>query len=103
MLFQTYYDPGRLSGLVAKSWNSGVLDSGATKTVSGQAWLDTYINSLPDSSSVTWSGSNNIYRFGDGHKVQAMKSATIPVVLGGHKVYLTTDVIEKDIPLLISP
>ena len=102
MLFQTDYDPGHLSGLIAKSWNSSVLDSGATKTISGQAWLDTYLSSLPDSSSITWSGSNNIYHFRDGHKVQAMKSATIPVVLGGHKVHLTTDVIAKDIPLLIS-
>ena len=102
MLFQTDYDPGCLSGLIAESWNSGVLDSGATKTVSGQAWLNTYLNSLPDSSSITWSGSNNIYHFGDGHKVQAMKSATIPVILGGHKVHLITNVIAKDILSLIS-
>ena len=95
VLFQTDYNPGCLSGLIAKSWNSGVLDSGATKTVSGQAWLDTYLNSLPDSSSITWSASNNIYCFGDGHKVQAMKSATIPVILIGHQVHLTTDALPK--------
>ena len=78
-LFQTDYDSKCLQGLVAESWNFGELNNGTTKSVFGQAWLDTCLSSLrsAESSSVTCRDSNNIYWFRDGQKVQATKSTTI--------------------------
>ena len=49
VLFQTDYDSRRLQGFVTESWNSEVLDSGATS----QAWINTYFNSLPGVESIS--------------------------------------------------
>ena len=50
VLFQCdFYHPEHLGGLVAEAWNSGVIDSKATKTVCGQVWFDAYVSSLSDS------------------------------------------------------
>ena len=104
-LFQSDYDhPKHLPGLVAESWNSAVLDSGATKTVCGRNWYNTFIESLSDEdvAQVEPSPVRNAYRFGDGNKVIAAETVTIPVVLGNKKVGISTDIVEKDIPLLMS-
>ena len=50
VIFQSDFNhPERLGGLVAEAWNSGVFDSGVTKTVCGQAWFNVYVGSQSDS------------------------------------------------------
>ena len=44
VLFESDHDDPK--GLLTESWNCGVLDCGAGKTVSGQKWLDVYTDSL---------------------------------------------------------
>ena len=47
ILFQADFDhPSELKGLLSESWYVAVLDSGASKTVCGRVWLDSYIESL---------------------------------------------------------
>ena len=104
-MFQVDYDyPSKLKGLVAESWNSAVLDSGASKTVCGQAWLNTYLNSLneSDQSKVSYRNSSSSYRSGDGNKVMATKSVQIPAVIGNQSAMIETDIVHSDIPLLLS-
>ena len=98
-MFQADYDhPSKLKGLVAESWNSAVLDSGASKTVCGQAWLNTYLNSLneSDQSKVNYRNSSSSYRFGDGNQVMATKSVQIPAVIGNQSVMIETDIVHSD-------
>ena len=105
VLFQSDFDhPERLRGLVAEPWNSGVLDSGATKTVCGQAWFDAYVSSLSDSdhASILMRPSQNVFKFGDGNQVTATTSAVIPATVANHHIQISTDIVDKDIPLLLS-
>lgn len=105
ILFQSDYDhPKHLPGLVAESWNAAVLDSGATKTVCGRSWYNTFIESLSetDVKKVKTSPVSNVYRFGDGNEVTSTQTATIPAFLGLREIGISTDIVEKDIPLLLS-
>ena len=44
VLFLSNYDhPMQLTGLVAESWNSAVLDCGASKTVCGRKWFNIFV------------------------------------------------------------
>ena len=105
LLFQNDFDhPKNLITLVAESWNSAVLDSGATRTVCGRSWFQTYVDSLPDHerSKVTHASVRNLYRFGDENTALATESANIPAQLGQQKVLISTDIVDRDIPLLLS-
>ena len=104
-LFQSNYDePHRLKSLVAESMNCGVLDSGASKTVCGKPWFQVYLDSLEeeDRSKITYKASSNIFKFGDGNKVNSVKQAEIPAVIGNVETMIQTDIVNSDIPLLLS-
>ena len=105
IVLQTNSDsPIHMKALVAELWSAGLLDSGASRTVSGAHWLKEYISSLSseDQASVVFYSSSNYYRFGDGVRVEAQKTAKIPAYLGSKRVFIITDVVNKDIPLLLS-
>ena len=97
-------DPEQLKNLVAETWSSGLLDCGASKTVCGEIWLEEYIGSLSESDrkSVTHFPSSSIYRFGDGEKIQAHQAVKIPAHIGHKALFISVDIIQKDIPLLLS-
>ena len=99
-----YQDPEKLKQLVADTWSNGLLDCGASKTVCGDTWLKEYISSLPnnDIKDVKFETSSSFYKFGDGEKVQATKAAIIPAYIGHKRIFISTDVILKDLPLLLS-
>ena len=86
---------------LAESWNAAVLDCGASKTVCAQAWFDTCIetHSNEDKSMITYDKSNSIYQFGDGKKIQALKNAKIPVLIGSQKVMIDTDIVSNEVQL----
>ena len=67
-------------------------------------WFNNYIDSLPvdDQNSVKMVSANNRFRFGDQNTVVSLQTATIPVTLGPKKVKLNTDIVDRDLPLLIS-
>ena len=96
--------PGQLKHLVSETWNCGLLDCSASKTVCSDVWLDEYIKSLSDEEKreVKHHHSKSLYRFGDGEQVQACGRVSIPAIIGNTKVKINTDVIPKDLPLLLS-
>ena len=67
-------------------------------------WLTCYIDSLSDTdkTKITYADSKHIFKFGDGNSYSSIKQATIPVVIGNKEVYISTDIINSDIPLLLS-
>ena len=81
-----------------------MLDSGASKTVCGRVWLDSYTDSLSvvQKANIVFQTSSSIYRFGDGKIFKATKKTQIHAEIGSHNVLIETDVINSDIPLLLS-
>ena len=66
--------------------------------------LSTYVDSLSDRDklAVAYSDSNNSFRFGDGRQVQSTSTARFPTYLGSKRVFIVSDVVDLDIPLLFS-
>ena len=81
-----------------------ILDSGCTSTVCGEAWLQNMIDSLsePDKQRVIENKSNKVFRFGDSKMITSSKKVKIPIWIGNEKVILNTEVIDYNIPLLLS-
>ena len=44
----------------------------------------------------------SLYRFGDGQEIRSKHEITVPMTICGKKIKLQVDVVENDIPLLIS-
>ena len=93
-----------VSSLVDDSKGCGVLDSGCTKTVCGKRWLQDYMNNLSDyeRSMVKEESSPATFTFGDGVAVKSTKKLTLPCMIGGLRGKVVTDVVDCDIPLLLS-
>ena len=69
---------------------NAVIDTGCTKTVAGEEWLNNYLKNLDDSltNQVEANPSSRILKFG-GHKVTAISSIKIPAQTGGKTVLLS--------------
>ena len=105
VLYQSDFDhPEQLKTLVSESWNSAVLDSGATHTVAGEVWYNYYITSLNENEKqkIKHHTPGNTYRFGDGKLFPALQNVDIPISLGSRNLMLNTDIVASDIPLLLS-
>ena len=105
ILFESDYDhPAKLKNLVSDSWNAALLDSGATKTVAEEILLNSFIQSLneEEKGKIETSKSNNMYRFGDRNLIPAILNVNLPVTIAEKQVYINTDIMPNDIPLLLS-
>ena len=93
-----------MESLVAETFNMALLDSGCTKTVCGEVWLKHYLQSLSfeEYKQVQTFESSNIFKFGDTKNIKSLKKVKIPVVIADVSATITTDVVEYDIPLLLS-
>ena len=81
-----------------------VLDSGTTSTVGGLAWFECFIETLSDDlkkKMVIRPGSRS-FKFGTGQKLPSLKSVTLPCVMGGVRVDINADIVDAEIPLLLS-
>ena len=104
-LFQSDYDePNKLKSLVAQSFNAAVLDCGASKTVCGTVWLNCYLESLNETEQkkVKYKKSNNLFKFGDGSCISSLHQVTFPATIGKCHILIVSDVVNNDIPLLLS-
>ena len=55
-----------------------------------------------DAQKVVEESSSSSFRFGDGDSKTANKSVTIPARIGNEDIMIKTDVIDSDLPLLLS-
>ena len=92
------------TNLVKEAKDHAILDSGCITTVCGEAWLRDYITSLPKSlsSQIKVKPSNQSFTFGDGRKILSSRSINLPCWVGGIRGSVTTDVVDCNIPLLLS-
>ena len=90
--------------LVSESFNSAVVDTGASKTVCGEKWFRGYINTLNknERKEVKYFRSNNVFSFGNEQTMKSLQEVEIPVRIGKVKAVVRTDVVDMNIPLLLS-
>ena len=81
-----------------------MLDSSCKSTVAGKLWIDCYLESLcnDELSHVVREKSNKMFKFGGGEKKKSMETITIPCALAWKHIFIKTDVLDSDIPLLVS-
>ena len=89
---------------VAESSTSAILDCGASATVSGLDWFKNYLDGLSNEkqSQVTYSESNAFFKFGSGEKFKSMYKVCFPATIGSNEVFIESDIVSNNIPLLLS-
>ena len=102
-LFQSQNtDSDEVRRFVGETLNCAVLDSGCSRTVCGQNWLKCFEDSLDEGVSIKEGSSCATLKFGNGGPVQSLKKVLLPVTIGNDKISLEADVVDIDIPLLLS-
>ena len=84
--------------------HSAILDSGCRRTVCGRLWYECFLESLPLEllGKVEENETSAKFRFGDRVMVPSMKSSRIPCSINGMSINIQTEVIDNEIPLLLS-
>ena len=90
--------------LMCEAANAAILDSACTKTVAGKAWRDTFLESLSqeERQEVFHFPGGTTFKFGGETKHESIEKIKIPVTIVGKHNAITTDVVNSDIPLLLS-
>ena len=100
----TGYNKQEIQQLGVDARNCAVLDSACSSTVCGENWLDSYIHSLDecDRKKVRQTAGEKIFKFGGGTRLKSKGEYHLPATFAGKNVTVITDVVESDIPLLLS-
>ena len=83
---------------------SAVLDSGASSTVCGTKWYECFLETLMDAQKkkIVKRKGVRTFKFGDGNKLNSLYKVILPCVIADIEVSIITDVVNPDIPLLLS-
>ena len=97
-------DMGSTAELRTETQNCAILDSACTSTVCGKKWIEAYKKSLNDEDlkKIIEVEGKKVFNFGGGVEQKSLCSYIIPIKLAGKNLSLKTDVVESDIPLLLS-
>ena len=100
----TECDSTQLTKLIGETLGHAVVDTGCPCTVAGDEWLKSYINTLSrkDRLSIRTRNSNKNFCFGDGSTYQSKGSVFVPIYVGKRRYKLCMDVVDCNIPLLLS-
>ena len=90
--------------MISETFGCAVLDTGCTKSCCSQIWLEEYIETLTEEekAKVTYSSSKRFFRFGDSRLFESKGSVKIPAKICGKKFMINTDIVDAEIPLLLS-
>ncbi len=94
-----------LSKFTAESINCAALDSCCTSSVAGHKWMNIFLSSVPSELREYVKGpykSKKTFQFGNQGILPTLEAYTIPIVVAGKRHLIEVDVIESDIPLLMS-
>ena len=84
---------------------AAALDTCCSRTLCGETWLDGYKKMMPKEMKEHLRGplhSDVVYTFGDGKTLKSKGKYIIPVVIYGVKAKLVAELVDSDIPLLMS-
>ena len=89
---------------LGETLNTAVLDSGCSKTVCGEVWLNCYLKSLSEEELelIEEKEGGSKFKFGNGDALLSIKKVAIPALIRSRQVMIKTDVVATDIPLLLS-
>ena len=81
-----------------------LLTSECSSTVSGTQWMKCYLDSLPSDkvSQIRRFEGRKVFKFGGGEIKKSVEIVEIPCLIAGKTVTIRTDVVDSDIPLLLS-
>ena len=105
MLYQSnLVTPRDFTIFISEASVAAILDSGASSSVAGKKWLDSYLQGLSDNSmkKVAYQKSNTRFKFGSGTVFESLYKVKIPARIGGKNVSIESDIVETDVPLLLS-
>ena len=94
-----------LTKFTKEAVNAAALDTCCSSNVAGSKWFDIYKQSLPENLQDMVIGpkpSNKRYLFGNQGILSAVAGYKVPVMIGGEQSTIELDVINSDIPLLMS-
>jgi len=89
---------------LGETMGCAVIDSGCSKTVAGRQWMDCYLEQVNTEANenMKTEKSNNVFRFGKGTPVVSQGRIKLPAKIGSKMVTIETDIVDVDIPLLLS-
>ena len=90
--------------LLGETFGHAIIDSGCSRTVCGRSWLESYLETLHRSEMLLVESHPDLvnFRFGDSEVIKSNELAVISVQFGSQQIKLMTNVVECDIPLLLS-
>ena len=93
-----------LQHFLGETIGCAVIDSGCSKTVSGKQWVQCYLQQLNtgEKHEMFLNNSSNSFRFGKGSPVLSCGKIKLPAKIGSKNVMIETDVVDVEIPMLLS-
>ena len=90
--------------IISETVGCGILDSGCSKTVCGVEWLEAYIDTLSEEEvkEVKFEPSISQFKFGNAQIYKSIHNVIFPAVIGFKKILIAADVLDIEIPLLLS-
>ena len=84
--------------------NKLLVDTGCNATVSGQKWFDALLDTLTEEAKdkIEKHDSKKRFKFGVGESVPSLGFYRVPINIAGKNVFLELDVVNADIPCLLS-
>ena len=81
-----------------------MIDSRCLRTDCGSKCYVTYLDSMSDEqkSKLQSESSNAVFRFGDSSPITSKEKVYLPVTIKDKNLYLPTEVVNADVPLLLS-
>ena len=98
-------DKNELSKFTAETLNAAALDTCCSSSVTGMKWLKIYMQAIPKNLKHLLSGphySKTSFTFGNQQSLSSLGIYKIPVIIANEVHELELDVIDSDIPLLMS-
>ena len=90
--------------LLMESFGCAIIDTACTKTVCGRRWYEQYVDQLEQKKKkkIKTSTSRKTFKFGNGKRVKSYMKATIPAQIGDTRCTIETEVVNVELPLLLS-
>ena len=90
--------------LAGQAFGCALLDSGCTKTICGSFWWQCYKNSTneKDQADIVYEPSIRTFKFRDSKVIKSTHKAYIPAYIENKKFRIETEVVDKELPLLLS-
>ena len=98
----TGYNQRDIGLLGSESKRQAILDSACTSSCMGSSWYECFKDGLAEGESIKETEGVKMFKFGGGERLKSLKCVQLPCMLAGRDVMIEADVVDSDIPLLLS-